>query len=338
MGKNGERIIKVCPGCGKEFEVYPCRAEKTKFCSKSCSSKNSARVRRLKGNPLCKKSETKWTFRNCLVCGKEFQIVNNPAKKYCSHRCFVETVKGVMRPGKMPIVACKNCGKQFKPRHRDRMNYCSTVCKVEYKAKVRKEKENEREKAKLMAKQSRKIICIQCGKEVSGNLHKKYCSEKCRYEYDKETKLRRIRAEYVPVPLKQVECVVCGKVFETNRRKTCSAKCQKKLNKTTTHRKRARKHGADYVPVNTRMIFIRDGWICQICGRKTKRTKQGTNDKFAPTLDHRVPISKGGSHTYENVQCACRECNTKKRDTNSSGQMTLFNKINRLGGVYHIST
>lgn len=31
-------------------------------------------------------------------------------------------------------------------------------------------------------------------------------------------------------------------------------------------------------------------------------------------LDHIVPISKGGPHTYSNTQCLCRDCNLKKSD------------------------
>ena len=33
-----------------------------------------------------------------------------------------------------------------------------------------------------------------------------------------------------------------------------------------------------------------------------------------PTIDHRVPISLGGDHTWENVALACRRCNREKHD------------------------
>jgi 5-methylcytosine-specific restriction endonuclease McrA len=41
-------------------------------------------------------------------------------------------------------------------------------------------------------------------------------------------------------------------------------------------------------------------FTCQYCGRN------------AENIDHVVPKSQGGSHTWENVVACCRTCNTKK--------------------------
>lgn len=54
------------------------------------------------------------------------------------------------------------------------------------------------------------------------------------------------------------------------------------------------------VPLNRRAVFIRDEYSCQYCGRQ------------AENLDHVVPKSQGGEHTWENVVAACRKCNSKK--------------------------
>lgn len=55
-----------------------------------------------------------------------------------------------------------------------------------------------------------------------------------------------------------------------------------------------------------RDIYIRDKGTCGICG------------KFVPpdsfTIDHIVPISKGGTYEYSNLQCCCRKCNQLKDD------------------------
>lgn len=56
------------------------------------------------------------------------------------------------------------------------------------------------------------------------------------------------------------------------------------------------------VALNRRAVFARDNHRCQYCG--------GT----AENLDHVVPRSKGGAHTWENVVAACRPCNTRKED------------------------
>jgi len=49
-------------------------------------------------------------------------------------------------------------------------------------------------------------------------------------------------------------------------------------------------------------IFHRDSFTCQYCGIKTPDL----------TIDHIIPRSKGGSHSWENVVTSCGLCNHKK--------------------------
>jgi 5-methylcytosine-specific restriction endonuclease McrA len=56
------------------------------------------------------------------------------------------------------------------------------------------------------------------------------------------------------------------------------------------------------VALNRRAVFARDGHRCQYCGAS------------AENIDHVVPRSRGGTHTWENVVAACRRCNTRKED------------------------
>jgi 5-methylcytosine-specific restriction endonuclease McrA len=88
----------------------------------------------------------------------------------------------------------------------------------------------------------------------------------------------------------------------------------RKSNRSTAsnNRKRARKYGVAYAPLNRRAVMARDGWICQLCGCSTPESLHGTVDPSAPELGHIVPLSRGGSHTYDNVSCECRACNAIK--------------------------
>ena len=65
-------------------------------------------------------------------------------------------------------------------------------------------------------------------------------------------------------------------------------------------------------------LIERDGGICYICKKKTdKRRSFHRNEKRGdmrnyPSINHVIPISRGGSHTWDNVRLACRSCNSKK--------------------------
>ena len=76
-------------------------------------------------------------------------------------------------------------------------------------------------------------------------------------------------------------------------------------------KRRAIKNGVISDNIVSIDIFKRDNWKCKICG--IALNKHGKiPDKDTPTIDHIVPLSKGGSHTYDNVQTVCYICNCKK--------------------------
>lgn len=70
------------------------------------------------------------------------------------------------------------------------------------------------------------------------------------------------------------------------------------------------------VALTKKNILWRDQFTCQYCGRKQ------TADM---TVDHVVPRSMGGRSTWENLVCACRECNNKKNNRHpQAARMTLL--------------
>jgi len=56
-------------------------------------------------------------------------------------------------------------------------------------------------------------------------------------------------------------------------------------------------------PVTRREVLRRDHYTCQYCGSTHNLT-----------LDHVIPLSRGGSHTWDNVVTACERCNQRKGD------------------------
>ncbi len=69
--------------------------------------------------------------------------------------------------------------------------------------------------------------------------------------------------------------------------------------------------------LSRRAIFARDDHRCQYCGER------------ADSIDHVMPRSRGGPHTWENVAAACRPCNLDKRDRTPEEAGMLLAKPSR---------
>ena len=69
--------------------------------------------------------------------------------------------------------------------------------------------------------------------------------------------------------------------------------------------------------LSRKAVFFSDKFTCQYCNNKTTQL----------TLDHVIPRSKGGAHTWENVTSACIKCNHKKASkTPREASMKLISK------------
>ncbi len=53
--------------------------------------------------------------------------------------------------------------------------------------------------------------------------------------------------------------------------------------------------------------------FCEYCGRKNLQTVVEGLNNFA-TIDHFIPLSRGGTHAQSNLKVVCYECNQEKRD------------------------
>lgn len=219
----------------------------------------------------------------------------------------------------VPICQCKGCGKEFKPGGRDRMTYCSRACAFAHRA-AKPKPVIERPTAQ----------CVVCAVSfVQKHPMQRFCGKECRRATERAKQniyvMARYRAEWTPAPV--FRCAECGKphqpAYGDTHRTFCSNLCaNRKQRRITNGRRRARIAGARVESVNHVAVFMRDGWRCQLCGVRTPRRHQGTTKLTAPELDHIVPLSLGGEHSYRNTQCACRACNGAKGAT-IKGQLRL---------------
>lgn len=113
-------------------------------------------------------------------------------------------------------------------------------------------------------------------------------------------------------------CVVCGKL--TTRRKFCSNECYK----TTTNyiqgsRDRLNKTNIIDADITLKRLFKKEWGVCYLCGDSCDWNDYTITESGVfiagntyPSIDHLVPLSKGGLHSWDNVRLAHRICNSKK--------------------------
>lgn len=137
---------------------------------------------------------------------------------------------------------------------------------------------------------------------------------------------------------KTATCPVCSAEFRGSG-KTCSKSCGGKLmarrrglivddrasrraaDRLRCARRRAATAAQLLEVVDPDVVLERDGWRCHLCGGKIRRRLSGLH-RLGPTIDHLVPLSQGGEHSYANVAAAHRACNSA-RGTGGSVQLAL---------------
>lgn len=264
------------------------------------------------------------TDNRCCDCGKKSNGIR-------CRKCYLERHRS-------PPATCIKCGKEFRRNStrnykRGRPKYCSRDCSF---AALR-DGERRTGMAKVcLPRLTRELVTwfdgwdadatknvrkvVRCKREGCGKRfyerdkkgeRRKYCSVKC-WNLDARTSL----------PLVKSACRQCKKAVLAKRGPVYCKSCLRKRS-PSKHRKRCKRFGTFFNPqVRSLDVFRRDGWRCQLCLKKV-RVRVPANHPVRATIDHIKPISLGGDHDWQNVQCACRQCNTLKSNKRL-GQARLF--------------
>lgn len=194
------------------------------------------------------------------------------------------------------------------------------------------------------------ITCAQCGIDaVVTKTTAKYCSHACWYDachaanvqshsqvelWRPKRRTLRVQVFRIRKPIRRCWysacCPMCDTWFVTDNPKYqyCTARCGRKA---TKDRRRALERAAYVAPVSRPQVYARDGWTCQLCQRPVPRTEVVPHPQ-APTLDHIIPLSRGGTHEPANVQLAHYLCNSIKSDGVRVNAGRLIELGIRLGG------
>jgi 5-methylcytosine-specific restriction endonuclease McrA len=250
--------------------------------------------------------------------------VNACEGKHKAHGYCLRHYRQWQRGGvKQDATNCAHCGEAFTPSTVGN-EYCSKRCKLAaWKAAntARWAELNDRIVSAVYAG-----YCERCGQAFVSRRQRAHCSERC------------VRAAwYAAHPAASIApatriCPICRREFFPSeaaamQSRLCSPACIDKARRAHQRvhkqKRRAAERGVHAEAVDPIKVFDRDGWRCQLCGIRTPKAKRGTCKPDAPELDHIIPLSKGGEHTYRNTQCACRRCNGAKSDT-PKGQLLLI--------------
>jgi 5-methylcytosine-specific restriction endonuclease McrA len=261
----------------------------------------------------------------CRKCGGPMPEGSSRNKKYCSHECG-RAGERERAAARRPEVECAVCNTMFRPKGLDRVTCCSRECGFVWSGFLKTVRSGKHRVSYSVYR----INCADCGTKAQvrkGATRCKSCSD-------------NRQSVYISIKGTTRQCGWCSTSFtvlsdeDFRSTKFCSKACSRKnmrskpayreMQKQAKARRRARKSGATHIqsikPID---VFERDRWRCGICGCKTHKAKRGTYHPRAPELDHIVALANGGSHTWGNLQCSCRECNGRKGATDY-GQLHMM--------------
>lgn len=135
-------------------------------------------------------------------------------------------------------------------------------------------------------------------------------------------------------------CEVCAKPWKSERNanlRFCSNSCRSAQyridnpelsaihRRDSVRRYRARKFETQVDSFTTHDVRMMHGDICYLCSKKIDFSLKLPNPK-SPSLDHVIALSRGGTHTLENVAMTHLDCNVRKHaaPTTRRPQPTMF--------------
>lgn len=225
----------------------------------------------------------------CPTCGQQFGGGN----RFCSPAC--------VRHGILATIACARCGADKQVRHHLRTALCARCAKDDSHARERQRQAAQRKRPRPLT------ICSACGRTRESQ-------HQCPCEHRRPVSRLALR-----------DCQWCGNAFRFRPKATSpglycawqcyvasvkgAAKCWSNTEKARLRRKGTRAD-PDRERVIPKVVFERDGWRCHICRKKLGKPSGPLGQR--PSLDHVVPLSKGGKHTYANCRAAHQSCNSGK--------------------------
>jgi hypothetical protein len=151
--------------------------------------------------------------------------------------------------------------------------------------------------------------CTQCGKVwMSTVATKTHCSAVC-VRVSLGLLPSTLRSRFSAPGRSRGICCKCGEDCESF---VCT-ECLKMNKRIARQRYRMRRRGATGLGrYDPKAVARADGWLCYLCGGSVAPHLWGLMNPNAPSIDHVIPISKGGMDCISNVRLTHLLCNMRK--------------------------
>lgn len=164
--------------------------------------------------------------------------------------------------------------------------------------------------------------CAECGQPTGVNpgrgRDRKFCSPGCSSAAANRARTKSYRPA-TETPIVILDCVECGDAHVTRpwiKRQRCHPCHEIHLRhkkRSSGARYRARKRNACTEVFANVDVYERDGWRCGLCGQRINRKLVFPHPRSV-SLDHIIPLSRGGEHSMANTQASHYECNLRKNN------------------------
>lgn len=252
--------------------------------------------------------------RQCATCGESFTPRRSAGKPQvrCSEKCRRKAANAVYTKKNAParVSACVECGRPVEQAESGRpREFCSDQCKARLHNRRAR-----RARLPIRDQNPAERACAHCGKAfVPRRRDQVYCPTTTGgWCAQAAYQARKAAGE----PLRQVEqvksCEECGTDFTARKSNArwCSPKCRNRSGSRFASRRRG-PIAPESEPYVDREIFIRDGWMCALCGRPIDPELPRSHMAGA-TIDHVIPLALGGHDKPSNVAAAHNRCNRAK--------------------------
>lgn len=314
--------MHLCAWCGVEFTRKSQVGRRPKFCSSSCRTAcrraQSQTCECAKCGGEFEASRSVWptpdhcpdcrSSAKCLGCGVEFpsRVNGGRPRKFCSPACQQASLATGSR-----ACDCSDCGAQFTAGSRGPKPSRCANCRRSGLAAERK-----------------RAACEHCGAAyVLARTGQKFCSDRCREQSYRKGGVKFVNksCEYCSVELGSVHPQKrfcggnCARKFREADMTPGERRARWERKRANWQRRRALKKGATVGPPFTILdVISRDGWQCSLCGEVVDGSLVYP-DPRSLSLDHVVPLNRGGEHSLTNAALAHLECNVIKGDRWNGG-------------------